>query len=156
MNRLGPRSKLAPVDAISSLRHLAPTRAKAQQNLGALNRFLEECLQNIADQLDQVEQGQESITDKPTWGVGPHGHRHATRAEDAADSSGAETTSSASAAVEQWVLCVRHMFNLCMPHVGVTQVIRAFSSFLLGTLSFLSPIILFVFLHYTPPPLRSY
>lgn len=117
------RSVQAPFDAIVTLQRLAPTRDKALKNVAALNRFLEQCLQNMADQIEQAdeEEGEErgmSQRRMPAW-------ERAIGEPSTWDNDSDATrlgASSASATGDQWVICVRQIFNICMPHIEVAQV----------------------------------
>ena len=96
------------MDAMAHLRRLAPTRARAMQNLAELTLFLEECLRNMDD------------NGMAAW---PHGgyHRGGDGGEDDSGSQHGEEQE-ASGRGQQWEACVRHLLHVCMPHVEVAQV----------------------------------
>ena len=96
------------MDAMAHLRRLAPTRARAMQNLAELTLFLEECLRNMDD------------NGMAAW---PHGgyHREGDGGEDDSGSQQGEEQE-ASGRGQQWAACVRHLLHICMPHVAVAQV----------------------------------
>ena len=96
------------MDAMAHLRRLAPTRARAMQNLAELTLFLEECLRNMDD------------NGMAAW---PHGgyHREGDGGEDDSGSQQGEEQE-ASGRGRQWAACVRHLLHVCMPHAEVAQV----------------------------------